>query len=382
MAAAKRDYYEVLGVSREVTPEELKKAYRKAAIQHHPDKNPGDKKSEEKFKELSEAYEVLSDEKRRRAYDQFGHAAAGGGGPGGGGFGGFDFAGAAGTAGGFNDIFGDIFGDLFGGAGRGGRARRGRPGDDLRVNIELKFEEAAKGIEKVIHVARNAPCETCNGSGAAKDTHPETCPQCQGRGEVTMNQGFFSVSRPCGRCQGTGQIIKNPCSKCRGSGKNRKESSLEVKIPAGIDSGQRLKLSGEGDAGERGGPPGDLYVVVNVKPHEFFTRDEYDVLCDVPILITQATLGAEIEVPTLDGKVSMKIPPSTQTHRTFRLKGKGLPRLGSYGRGDQMVRVVIETPDDLSREQKDLLKKFAETDSKHTHPLHHAYSEKMKKHYS
>jgi molecular chaperone DnaJ len=326
----KRDYYEILGLGRGAQAEEIKKAYRKLAVQYHPDKNPGDKAAEEKFKELSEAYEVLSDGQKRQMYDQFGHAA--GAGNAGGGAGGFDFGGMGG-AGGFNDIFGDIFGDLFGAAagaqGARGRARRrgGRPGSDLRTSIDISFEEAAFGAEKVITIPKTVTCETCTGSGAKAGTQPETCSQCQGRGEV---------------------------------------------------SGQRLKLTGEGEAGERGGPPGDLYVVINILPHDFFTRDEFDVICEVPITFTQAALGADIEVPTLEGKVKMKIPSGTQSHKILRLKGKGLPRLGSYGTGDQLVRVVVETPAKLTSEQKDLLKKFEEIGADSSHPMHRDFFEKVK----
>jgi molecular chaperone DnaJ len=381
MAADKRDYYEVLGVDRSADADQLKKAYRKSAIKYHPDKNPGDKEAEEKFKELSEAYEVLSNAEKRQAYDQFGHAGLGGaGGFGGGGFGG---AGGAGGAGGFNDIFEDIFGDFFGGGGaRGGRGRRrrsaGRPGADLRTTVEVSFEEAAFGAEKTINIDKSATCDTCDGSGAEPGTEPETCPECQGQGEVTYQQGFFAISRPCGRCGGAGQIIKSPCHTCHGSGKVSKRTQIAVKIPAGVDSGQRLRLTGEGEAGERGGPAGDLYVVIQVREHEFFERDGFDVICEVPITFAQAAMGAELEVPTLTGRVSMKVPAGTQSHRTFRLKSKGLPRLGSYGKGDQLVRVVVEVPNKLTREQKRLLNEFESIESESTHPRHHSFFEKVK----
>ena len=371
--AAKRDYYEILGVSKTATAEELKKSYRKLAIQFHPDKNPGDKAAEEKFKELSEAYEVLSDPQKRQAFDQFGH-----GGPGGAGF---DFNGFGAGGASMNDIFGDIFGDLFGGGGgRGGQRRRsgGRAGADLRTQVDISFEEAAKGAEKVITVPRAVSCETCSGTGAKPGTKPETCGQCNGRGEMTFQQGFFAISRPCPKCNGAGQTIPHPCGTCRGTGQTQKRSQIAIKIPGGVDTGQRLKLSGEGEAGERGGPAGDLYVVINVLSHDFFTREDADVLCDVPITFTQAALGAELEVPTLEGKVKMKIPAGTQSHKTFRLKGKGLPRLGSYGQGDQLIRVLIETPSQLSSEQKELLSKFDQLSSPKTQPLHRGFFEKVR----
>jgi molecular chaperone DnaJ len=377
--ATKRDYYEILGLARGASGEEIKKSYRKLAVQFHPDKNPGDKKAEERFKELSEAYEVLSDPQKRQMYDQFGHAANAGGA---GGPGGFDFQGFGGAS--INDIFGDIFGDLFGASaggqrGRGGRRGRGaRSGDDLRTSIDITFEEAAFGTEKVITVPKTVPCETCQGNGAKPGTQPETCNQCGGRGEVSFQQGFFAITRPCPRCNGAGQTIPNPCVSCGGSGQTKKRSQIAVKIPAGVDTGQQLKLSGEGEAGERGAPAGDLYVAINVLPHDFFTRNEFDVICEVPVTFTHAALGAEIEVPTLEGKVKLKIPPGTQSHRILRLKGKGLARLGSYGRGDQLVRVIVEVPSKLTTEQKDLLKRFAESGGESAHPMHHSFFEKVK----
>ncbi len=380
MAAAKRDYYEILGVAKGASAEELKKAYRKLAIQFHPDKNPGDKAAEEKFKELSEAYEVLTDPKKKQMYDQFGHAGMGGAGMGGG-FEGFGGAGGASM----NDIFGDIFGDLFGagmgGARAGGGARRrsgGRAGSDLRTQVDITFEEAAFGAEKVLTVPRAVQCETCTGTGCKAGTKPENCGQCQGRGEVTFQQGFFAISRPCPKCNGAGQTIPNPCGTCRGSGQTQKRSQIAVKIPGGVDTGQHLKLTGEGEAGERGGPPGDLYVVINVLEHDFFTREDADVFCDVPVTFFQAAAGTELEVPTLEGKVKMKIPAGTQSHKSFRLKGKGLPKLGSYGTGDQIVRVILETPSQLTSEQKDLLSKFDALSTAKTQPAHRGFFDKVR----
>jgi molecular chaperone DnaJ len=380
MSDVKRDYYEVLGLSRNAEPEEIKKAYRRLALQVHPDKNPGDKRAEERFKELSEAYGVLSDPQKRQMYDQFGHQAARGG-PGG--FGGFGPGGFEGFgAGGINDIFGDIFGDLFGqaaGASRGrGRRRTGRPGADLRMGVEITFEEAAFGAEKILQVPRTVACETCHGNGAKPGTEPESCSQCGGRGEVSFQQGFFAITRPCPRCNGAGQVIAHPCSACRGTGSVKKTSQIAVKIPAGVDSGQRLKLTGEGEAGERGGPPGDLYVVIEILPHEVFTREEFDVVCEVPITFVQAALGSEIEVPTIEGKVRLKIPSGTQSQKVFRLKGKGLARLGYHGRGDQLVRVIVEVPSRLSSEQKELLQRFDALGGEQSHPMHQRFFEKVR----
>jgi len=372
--SAKRDYYEVLSVTRSCTTDELKKSYRKFAIQFHPDKNPGDKKAEEKFKELSEAYEILSDPQRRQMYDQFGHAAVNGN------------AGQGGFQGGFggasvNDIFGDIFGDLFGQAQGGGRGRRrgGRSGADLRTQVDITFEEAAFGCEKVVTVPKAVRCDACEGSGAKPGTEPVNCAGCNGSGEVSFQQGFFAISRPCPRCNGAGQTIPNPCVGCSGSGQVRKRSQIAVKIPGGVDTGQRLKLTGEGEAGERGGLSGDLYVVLNILAHDFFTREDADVICEVPLTFSQAALGTEIEVPTLEGKVKLKIPSGTQSHKILRLKNKGLARLGSYGRGDQLVRVIVEIPTKLNSEQKELLKKLGEIEhTSHSHPMHHNFFEKVK----
>ncbi|MBX5480845.1 MAG: molecular chaperone DnaJ [Myxococcaceae bacterium] len=351
-AAQKRDYYEILGVPRDVQPQELKSAYRRVALKYHPDRNPGDKEAEEKFKEASEAYEVLSDPEKRARYDRFGHAQ------------GFNFEGGFSSAT-INDIFGEIFGDIFG-AGRprrGGKAR----GADLRYNLEISFEEAAFGCDVQVKVPRPKRCDECEGTGS-KSRQLRTCPTCGGEGEVRFTQGFFAVSRTCSQCQGAGQIITDPCPKCHGRGKVDSESSLTVSIPAGVDTGTRVRVAGEGEPGEHGGLPGDLYVVIHVREHPIFVREDSEVLCEVPISFTQAALGANIDVPTLDGKVKMKIPAGTQTGKVFRLKGKGIPRLRGGGRGDQHVRVVIETPTSLTKQQRELLEKFAEISGEETHP--------------
>ena len=363
--SAKKDYYELLGVSRNASEEEIKKAYRKLALQYHPDRNPGDKQSEEKFKEVSEAYQILSDAEKRAKYDQYGHAAFGDGSP----FpGGFDF-----TAG-FEDVFGDIFGEFFGGGARRGRGR----GDDLRYNLTLNFEEAVAGAEKKIKIPRHGPCETCRGSGAKAGAAPQTCPACRGRGQVSFQQGFFSVSRTCSQCRGQGTIIKEPCASCGGAGRVRKLHSLSVKIPGGVDTGSRLKLRGEGESAPAGGAPGDLYVDIQVEPHPIFLRENLDILCDVPISITQAALGAEIDVPTLNGKVKMKIPAGTQSGKVFRMKGKGLNDVQGYRQGDQHVRVNVETPTHLTARQKELLKEFATASGEDVNPMAKGFLDKMK----
>src|SRR6266852_4351333 len=358
----KRDYYEVLGVAREVNAQELKSAYRKIALQFHPDRNPGDKGAEEKFKEATEAYEVLSTPEKRAKYDRFGHSENL-----------YDgFGGFSGTA--INDIFGDIFGEIFGGARRtGGRNR----GTDLRYNLEITFEEAAFGSEVQVKIPKPKRCEVCSGTGS-KGGSPRRCPTCGGTGELRFTQGFFSVSRPCNQCGGTGQIISDPCTKCRGAGSYESESELTVTMPPGVDTGTRVRLSGEGEPGERGGPPGDLYVVVHVRPHPIFIREGTEVLCEVPVSFTQAALGTQIEVPTLDGKVKMKIPAGTQTGKTFRLRGRGIPHLRGAGRGDQHVRVVVETPTDLTRQQKELLEKFAQISGEDTNPQSKSFFDKVR----
>lgn len=364
----KRDYYEVLEVHKNASETEIKKAYRKMAIQFHPDKNPGDKAAEDKFKEVSEAYEVLSDAEKRAQYDRFGHAGVSGAGFGGGGFG---FG--AGTP--FGDIFSDIFGDVFGGGTR--QRGRGRRGDDLQYTLDISFEEAANGIEKKIDVPYAKRCETCNGSGAKPGTEPKTCPTCRGAGQVRFQQGFFSVSRTCNHCNGEGKILDNPCTTCRGSGSVKDTKTLSVKVPPGVETGNRLKLTGEGGQGTRGGSNGDLYVLINVREHPIFSREGNDVVCETPISFTQAALGAEIEIPTLDGKVSLKIPEGTQSGKIFRLRGKGIPVLQGYGRGDQLVVVRVETPTNLNRQQRELLEEFARISSEDVNPMGKSFFDKV-----
>ncbi len=364
---AKADYYGLLGITRNASEDDVKKAYRKLALQYHPDRNPGNKQAEEKFKEISEAYQVLSDPQKRSQYDQFGHAAFGDGGP----FaGGFDF-----TAG-FEDIFGDIFGEFFG-SGTGRRRGRGR-GEDFRYNLTLSFEEAVSGTEKKIKIPRHGACEACHGSGAKSGTAPQACPTCRGKGQVSFQQGFFSVSRTCSQCHGQGSIIKDPCATCGGAGRVRKMHTLNVKIPPGVDNGSRLKLRGEGESAPAGGSPGDLYVVIQVEPHPIFHRENLDIICDVPISFAQAALGAEIDVPTLDGKVKMKIPAGAQAGKVFRLHGKGVKDVQGYSRGDQHVRVIVETPTHLTSRQKELLKEFAAIGGEDVNPLAKGFFDKVK----
>lgn len=346
---AKRDYYEVLGLNREASPEEIKKAYRKLAMKHHPDRNP-DKGSEDKFKELSEAYEILSEPQKKAAYDRHGHAGVD---PSmGGGAQGFD---------GFSDAFSDIFGDIFGG-GRGGRSNVYR-GADLRYNLEITLEEAARGSEKTIRIPTVEECGTCHGSGAKPGTQPTTCSTCGGMGQVRIQQGFFSIQQTCPKCHGTGRIIPDPCTSCGGAGRVKSNKTLEVKIPAGIDEGMRLRHSGHGEPGVNGGPPGDLYVEIHIRAHPVFERQGDDLHCEMPISISTAALGGEIEIPTLDGMARLKIPAETQTGKAFRLRGKGIRNVRSHGQGDLMCHVVVETPVKLTERQKELLREFEEVSS-------------------
>ncbi|WPP00576.1 molecular chaperone DnaJ [Pseudomonas sp. HR96] len=359
---AKRDYYEVLGVERGSSEGDLKKAYRRLAMKYHPDRNPDDKASEEKFKEANEAYEVLSDASKRASYDQYGHAGVDPSMGGGGGFGG---AGGAN----FSDIFGDVFSDFFGGGqGRGGRGGAQR-GSDLRYTLELSLEEAVRGTTVSIRVPTLVNCKPCDGSGAKKGSAPVTCPTCGGIGQVRMQQGFFSVQQTCPRCHGQGKIISDPCDSCHGEGRVEEFKTLSVKVPAGVDTGDRIRLSGEGEAGTQGGPTGDLYVVINVRDHDIFQRDGKHLYCDVPISFTDAALGGELDVPTLDGRVKLRIPEGTQTGKQFRLRGKGVAPVRGGGAGDLLCRVAVETPVNLGKRQRELLEELRaslEGDSSHS----------------
>ena len=378
MAENKRDYYEVLGVSKGASEEEIKKAYKKLARKYHPDMNPGDKEAEEKFKEVNEANEVLSDPEKKARYDQFGFAGVDpsyGAGAGGGayGAGGFDFG----------DL-GDIFGSFFGGGFGGTRANPNAPqrGESLRTSVTISFEEAAFGCEKEITFGRIEPCSTCGGSGCKAGTQPETCSRCGGRGTIRTQQNFMGMtmqsSQPCPQCGGTGTIITDPCTACRGKGKVRHTKTIKVKVPAGIDDGQSFRVRDEGNAGSNGGPNGDLLVTVSVRKHPIFTRDGANVVCQMPISFTQAALGASIEVPTLDGKVRYQIPEGTQTGTTFRLRGKGIPYVGYKTRGDQFVTVVVETPTKLTREQKELLRQLESSVGEDGQPKRKSFFDKLK----
>jgi molecular chaperone DnaJ len=363
----KRDYYDVLGVSRLASDEELKKAYRKLALRYHPDKNPGDREAEERFKEIGEAYAILCDVGRRAQYDRFGHAAFEQGG-----LGGFDFSA------GFEDILGDLFGDFFGtGRGRGGRTRS-RRGQDLQYQLELSFEEAAHGCEKTLSIPRLTACATCGATGAKPGTKPTVCSQCRGSGQIRFQQGFFAIAKTCGTCAGQGTVISSPCADCEGAGARRRTHTLNVRVPAGVDSGSRLKLRGEGETGGNGGHPGDLYVLIRVAPHPIFTRDGVDVVCEVPVSVVQAALGTKLEIPTLDGPRKLDVPPGTQSGHLFRLRGLGVPDLNGYGRGDQVVRLTVETPRKLSVRQRELLEEFARISGEEVHPMSKSFLEKVK----
>jgi molecular chaperone DnaJ len=370
---AKRDYYEVLGVEKQATEEEIKKAYRKLATKYHPDKNPGDKTAEEKFKELGEAYEALSDQQKRAAYDQYGHAA-------------FDRrTGGFGAGAGFHDPF-EIFREVFGGSNifdeffTGMRSDPSQPqrGSDLRYDLEITFEEAAHGTEKEVGLTKADRCETCQGSGAEAGSRVRTCPACGGRGQVINSRGIFSIAQTCQHCQGAGRVIDKPCQTCRGSGRRDRTSKITLRIPAGVDTGSRLRSSGNGEAGFRGGPSGDLYVILHVKPHPIFQRDGDDLLCEVPISFVDATLGADVEVPALDGKTSIHVPPGTQPGTMFRLKGKGVKNVQGYGHGDLHVRINVEVPTRLSATQKAKLQEFASLCSGKESPISQSFFEKAK----
>ncbi len=378
---AKRDYYDVLGVQRTASEQDLKSAFRKLAKDHHPDRNPGDTDAEQKFKELNEAYEVLKDPQKRAAYDRFGHAAFDGGmgGRGGGGGAGFgpDFASS------MSDIFDDLFGEFMGGRRGGGGSQQRRSGRergaDLRYNMEITLDDAFAGKTAQVRVPTSITCETCSGTGAKAGTKPVTCATCGGAGKVRASQGFFTIERTCPTCQGRGETIADPCSACNGAGRVVKERTLSVNIPAGVEDGTRIRLSGEGEAGLRGGPAGDLYIFLSIKPHEFFQRDGADVFCRVPISMTTAALGGQIEVPTLDGTMSrVKVPEGTETGKQFRLKGKGMPVLRSNAAGDLYIQVDVETPKNLSRKQRELLEEFEKLSARETSPESTGFFARMK----
>lgn len=369
---SQRDFYEVLGVSKSASLDEIKKAYRKKALQFHPDRNPGNKDAEEKFKEATNAYSILSDPDTRQRYDQFGPAAfdqrAGG------------FNGFAGDFAGFEDIFGDIFSSFFGASmgGAANRRTRGRAGRDLKYDLEISFEEAVFGADKQITVERRVQCDSCEGSGAARGSKPEACTQCGGAGQVRIQQGFFTISRTCPGCAGAGEVIKNPCGFCQGTGLRANSTKVNVKIPAGIDHGQRLKLRGEGEAGTVGGPSGDLYVQISVQEHPVFERQESEILCEVPISYVSAVLGAEIEVPTLEGMEKLKVPAGTPSGKVFRLKNRGVQILGTNRRGDQHVTVTVKVPKRISERQKAALEKLREFDTENLEAEQKGFFEKVK----
>lgn len=373
---AKRDYYEVLGVERGASEQDLKSAYRKLAKKYHPDANPGDTDAEKHFKEVNEAYEALKDPQKRAAYDQFGHAAfdgmgARGPGAGPGGFG-PDFASS------MSDIFDDLFGEFMGGR-RGGRRSARERGADLRYNMSITLDEAYKGKTAQIRVPTSVTCDKCNGTGAKPGTSPTTCPTCSGAGKIRASQGFFTIERPCPTCQGRGETIKDPCEACDGAGRVTKERTLSVNIPPGVEDGTRIRLSGEGEAGVRGGPTGDLYIFLSIEPHPIFQRDGSDIFCRVPISMTTAALGGQIEVPTVEGSISrVKIPEATQTGKQFRLKGKGMPVLRSKLTGDMYIQVEVETPTNLSRRQRELLEEFQKASSDNTSPESQSFFDRVK----
>jgi len=372
----KLDYYEVLEVSRTASDGEIKTAYRKMAMQFHPDRNPGDKEAEDKFKICSEAYAVLSDANKRAAYDRYGHAGVNGAGaPGGpGGFGGF-----SGDPQDLGDIFGDIFGEMFGVGGSGRRQQsRAQRGRDLRHDMTLEFEEAVFGREQEIHIRRLEVCLDCHGLGSARGKQPVTCPQCGGRGQVRSQQGFFSVARTCSGCQGAGVIISDPCTGCRGESRVQKEHKILVKVPAGVEDGTRIRYQGEGEAGKFGGPAGDLYVVLSVKAHKVFDREGDDLHCILPVSFPQASLGAELQVPTLEGDATIKVPEGTQSGKKFRLRGRGVPHLNDHGKGDLIVEVRVQTPSKLTKQQKDLLRQLSETMSVENTLTSHSLFDKVK----
>ncbi len=366
----KRDYYEVLGVPPRADETELKAAYRKLALDNHPDRNPENPEAEERFKEASEAYAVLSDSEKRSAYDRFG-------------FGGVGAAGAGpgvqdfGDLGNFTDLFNDLFGDLFGGRS-GGHRGRGHRGADLRYNLEIELKQVLTGLASTIDIPKTRSCATCDGSGARPGTRPERCARCRGAGQVVLQQGFFRISRPCDECGGAGEIVRDRCRECRGTGRTEGMFTVSVRIPAGVEEGMRLRLAGAGEAGIAGGPPGDLYVVISVKPHDLFSRQGPDIHCEVPVAFSQATLGAEIEIPTLEGKVRLKVPEGTQSGNIMRLRGKGLPSVRSAARGDQLVRIFVEVPTRLTARQRELLENFSDEMGTDTSPVTRNFLEKLR----
>lgn len=375
--AKQRDYYEVLGVARDASAEDIRKAYLKLAHKYHPDKTGGDKAAEDKLKEINEAYDVLKNKEKRAKYDQFGHMGEQmGGAEGFGGFGGF-----GGGHGGFEAPFDEFFDVLFGRASGGGGRRRSaaRAGADLEYRLSISLREAATGVKKKVKFARREVCSDCGGSGAQAGTQPQACADCQGTGQVRRAQGFFSITQTCGRCRGTGRIISKPCPRCSGTGRYRAERELSVDLPGGVDTGSRLRLSGEGEPGEHGGPRGDLYIYVEVEPDDIFTRDGNDVVCEIPISFVQAIVGARIKVPTLTGEAELKVPPGTQPGTLFRLRGMGIKDLRGYHKGDQIVRVQVEIPTRISREQRELVEKFEQLSNDKTYPLYQRFVEKLKK---
>jgi molecular chaperone DnaJ len=367
--ASKADYYEVLGVSRDAGDQELKSAYRRLAMKYHPDRNPGDDAAEEKFKTASEAYQVLSDAEKRAAYDRYGHAGLGGQG-----FGAGPFAGGVDIG----DIFGDLFGEMFNVGGSSHRAPRQQRGDDLRFDLAIDFEDAIFGTETEVKLHRLETCTACNGRGSASGRGPTTCSQCQGRGQIRYQQGFFSVARTCGACGGTGSVIGDPCPICRGATRASTELKLKVKVPPGVEDGTRIRYVGEGDAGRSGGPKGDLYIVLSIRPHDFFERQGNDLHCVIPISFPQAALGAEIEIPGIDGPVTVRIPEGTQSGRELRVRGRGVPFLNDKGHGDLVVKVVVQIPKKLTRAQRELVNKLAESLSVDNKPTSPSLIEKMK----